>query len=80
MYFLISSQTEIQTTINKKIKAKRDYQSSPTEGKRKKTCPNRVYQFINICPMGMYSIVSHKVIKNGKVPKTCYGQKRCTSN
>lgn len=51
-------------SINKKDKAKRDYQSSPTEGKRKKTCPNsRIYLFINICPMGMYSIVSHKVIK-----------------
>ena len=53
-------------SINKKDKAKRDYQSSPTEGKRKKTCPNRIYLFINICPMGMYSIVSHKVIKKSQ--------------
>ncbi|MFR3935045.1 MAG: hypothetical protein ACLTZX_12575, partial [Bacteroides ovatus] len=40
MYFL-SSQTEILKS--NKIKAKRGYQSSPTEGKRKKTCPNRIY-------------------------------------
>lgn len=69
-------------SINKKDKAKRDYQSSPTEGKRKKACPNsRIYLFINICPMGMYSIVSHKVIKKRQSSKNLlWAKKRCTSN
>lgn len=64
-------------SINKKDKAKRDYQSSPTEGKRKKTCPNsRIYLFINICPMGMYSIVSHKVIKKRQSSKNLLWAKK----